>query len=692
MQHCQLVFFLLVISAFSACKQKPSPPVETSNRSSGEMAGSGSSAVKPPVLSDDAPVLKNPNQEEGIPALIKAISHSDIKEVRRLLKIPAVRKNINDRTSGRTALEVAATSEKENAPEIMKQLLEAGANPILTDEDGNTLLITMAFRGNETAVRRLLEIPAVRKNINAQGKIWTALSAAAYNGHLKVAKRLFEAGADPTLPGKDDDTPLMSAVEQGKLAMVRWLLKIQAVRKNINARTSRGTALKMAATSEKENAPEIMKQLLEVGADPILTDEDGNTLLMGRAFSGDETAVRRLLEISAVRKNINARGQVWTALSSAAYNGHLKVAKRLFEAGADPTLPDQRGNTPLMNAVKNGELAMVRWLLSIPAVRKTINYRTFKSKITAFEIAVESKHKNAPEIMEALLEAGADPILTDEDGDTLLMNMALNGDETAVRRLLEIPAVRKNINAQGKTWTALYAAAYSGHLKVAKRLFEAGADPTLPGKNDATPLMSAVEQGKLAMVRWLLSIPAVRKTINYRTSESKITAFEIAVESKHKNAPEIMEALLEDGADPIFTNEDGDTLLINTVRFRGDKTEEIRRLLEISLVRENINVQGKLWTAFSVAAEKGNLKAAKQLFEAGADPTLPGKNGDTPLMNAAAEGELAMVRWLLSIPAVRETINDRGKYGRTALSLAKANGFQEIVDLLIEAGATPDTG
>ena len=345
-----------------------------------------------------------------------------------------------------------------------------------------------------------------------------------------------------------------------------------------------------------------------------------------------------------------------------------------------------------MNAVNQGKLAMVRWLLSIPAVRKTINYRTFKSKITAFKIAVESKHKNAPEIMKQLLEAGADPILTDEDGDTLLMDMALNGDETAVRRLLEISAVRKNINAQGKTWTALYAAAYSGHLKVAKRLFEAGADPTLPGQNGATPLMSAVEQGKLAMVRWLLSIPAVRKTINYRTSESKITAFEIAVESKHKNAPEIMEALLEAGADPILTNEDGDTLLINTVRFRGDETEEIRRLLEISLVRENINVQGMLWTAFSVAAEKGNLKVAKRLFEAGADPTLPGKNGDTPLMNAAAEGELAMVRWLLSIPAVRKTINDRGKYGRTALSLAKANGFQEIVDLLLEAGATPDTG
>ena len=319
MQHCRLVFFLLVISAFPACKQKPSPPVETSNRSSGEMAdsgssgermGSGSSAVKPPVLSDDAPVLKNPNQEEGIPALIKAISHSDIKEVRRLLKIPAVRKNINARTSRGTALKMAATSEKENAPEIMKQLLEAGANPILTNEDGNTLLITMAFRGNETAVRRLLEIPAVRKNINAQGKIWTALSAAAYNGHLKVAERLVKAGAEPTFPDQRGSTPLMNAVNQGKLAMVRQLLKILAVRENINDRTSGRTAFEMAVKSKHKNAPEIMEALLEAGADPILTDEDGNTLLMSRAFSGDETAVRRLLEIPLVRKNINARGQV----------------------------------------------------------------------------------------------------------------------------------------------------------------------------------------------------------------------------------------------------------------------------------------------------------------------------------------------------------------------------------------------
>ena len=753
----RLVFLLLFVSAFSACHPKPSPeegisepsPVESAGSgSSVESAGSGSSAVKSPVAEGDS--------------LISASLQGDIKKVRRLLSIPAVQKNINARTSsGTTALEMTIQSEEKNAQKITEMLIKAGADPIMPDEDGDTLLINMAFQGNETAVRRLLSIPAVRKNINTQGKIWTALSAAAYNGHLKTAEALVKAGADPTFAGQNGRTPLIQAANQDKPTMVRWLLSIPEVREHINARTSSGrtalemtiqneeknaqkiaemlvkagadptlagqtgrtplmraanqdkptmvrwllsipevrehinartssgrTALEMTIQSEETNAQKITEMLVKAGADPIMPDEDGDTLLINTVFRGNETAVRRLLSVPAVRKNINAQGKIWTALSAAAYNGQLKTAEMLVKAGADPTLAGQNGWTPLINAANQNKPTMVRWLLSIPAVQKNINARSSSGE-TALEMTIQSEETNAQKITEMLVKAGADPIMPDEDGDTLLINTVFRGNETAVRRLLSVPAVRKNINAQGELWTALSAAAYRGHLKTAEALVKAGADPTLAGQNGRTPLINAANKDKPTIVRWLLSIPEVREHINARSS-SGATALEMTIQSEETNAQKITEMLIKAGADPVMPDEDGDTLLIN-MAFQGNETA-VRRLLSVPAVRKNINAQGESWTALSVAARNGHLKTAEALVKAGADPTLAGQNGWTPLINAANQNKPTMVRWLLSIPEVREHINFRDENGTTALSRARAKDFQEIVDLLIEAGAVADTG
>jgi ankyrin repeat protein len=75
---------------------------------------------------------------------------------------------------------------------------------------------------------------------------------------------------------------------------------------------------------------------------------------------------------------------------------------------------------------------------------------------------------------------------------------------------------------------------------------------------------------------------------------------------------------------------------------------------------------------------------ATALVEAGADKDDEAKNG-SPLICAASHGDVEVVRALLRAGADVELCRSPGE---TALRLAAAYGWPEIVDILIDAGAT----
>ena len=695
------------------------------------------------------PVLPD---KDGNTPLIRAAHSGKTAAVRRLLKIEAVRQNINAQNeNGATAFFKAVN---QGHQEIMDLLLEAGVDPTrpdkdgysplrrliswgkteavkkllkieavrqsinFPDKDGYTLLIRATYSGKTAAVKQLLKIETVRQNINAQNESeQTAFFNAAWYGHLEIMDLLLEAGADPVLPDKDGNTPLIRAAHSGKTAAVRRLLKIEAVRQNINAQNENGATAFFKAVNQGHQ--EIMDLLLEAGVDPTrpdkdgysplrrliswgkteavkkllkieavrqsinFPDKDGYTLLIRATYSGKTAAVKQLLKIEAVRQNINAQNESeQTAFFNAAWYGHLEIMDLLLEAGADPVLPDKDGNTPLIRAAHSGKTAAVRRLLKIEAVRQNINAQN-ENGATAFFKAVNQGHQ---EIMDLLLEAGADPILPDKDGYTPLRRLVSWGRTKAVKKLLKIEAVKKNINAQNESKeTAFFNAAWYGHLEIMDLLLEAGADPILPDKNGNTPLIRAAHSGKTAAVRRLLKIEAVRQNINAQ-NENGATAFFKAVNQGHQ---EIMDLLLEAGADPILPDKDGYTPLRRLVSW--GRTKAVKKLLKIEAVKKNINAQNESKeTAFFNAAWYGHLEIMDLLLEAGADPILPDKNGNTPLIRAAHSGKTAAVRRLLKIEAVRQSINAQNEWGRTAFLRANEQGHQEIMDLLLEAGASSE--
>jgi uncharacterized protein len=87
------------------------------------------------------------------------------------------------------------------------------------------------------------------------------------------------------------------------------------------------------------------------------------------------------------------------------------------------------------------------------------------------------------------------------------------------------------------------------------------------------------------------------------------------------------------------------------------------------------------------AAEAGDVGEVERLV--GQDLGLldaTNGNGSTPLLLAAAEGHVGVVRWLLDRGAA---IDQRDAYGHTALCAASFYGPPPVVRLLVERGADP---
>jgi uncharacterized protein len=129
----------------------------------------------------------------------------------------------------------------------------------------------------------------------------------------------------------------------------------------INESDPRGfTPLIISAYS---NQPEIVKILLQHGADISIADAAGNTALMGGAFKGYIDIVKTLLQHGADVNQQN--GQQATALTFAATFGQIEIATLLLEKGAVINVPDNRGKTPLDHAVIQENKAMIELLSKI---------------------------------------------------------------------------------------------------------------------------------------------------------------------------------------------------------------------------------------------------------------------------------------------------------------------------------------
>lgn len=183
----------------------------------------------------------------------------------------------------------------------------------------------------------------------AQIASYTGLHAAAQSGDVAMIRQLAASGADLAARDPAGRTPAHVAAFASHDAALRALAEAGA---DMNAlEGDRYDVLTIAAVA---NDPAMVSLALDLGNRPgLITSVYDGTALIAAAHLGHHEVVRRLIAGGAPLDHVNNLG--WTALIEAVILGdggpdHVQTVRHLVEAGADVTIADRDGVTPLQHA------------------------------------------------------------------------------------------------------------------------------------------------------------------------------------------------------------------------------------------------------------------------------------------------------------------------------------------------------
>jgi ankyrin repeat protein len=397
---------------------------------------------------------------------------------------------------------------KDGDREAVRVLLKQKVDVNEAQGDGMTALHWAALNDDLEMVQMLLQSGAsvkVATRISAD----TPLFFAAKNGDAAVVDALLKAGADPRLTGKTGTTPLMMAAASGGVESVKAILDHAA---DINAvEEGHGqTALMFAAALDRSD---VVKTLLARGADckiasktvklgkPVQygstedTPEDGG----GRGGRGGGRGGSKV--VVADEDRISGAGFMggMTALLFAARDGHIRTVRELVEGGCDVNEVSADKTSPLVMAIQNGHYDVGKYLLGHRADPNLAN----ESGLAGLYATIDVQY--------APLGWAPNPITTQETTSYLelmkdLMEQGANPNARLTKKLW-FRSLTHNVGWVDSTGsTALWRAAQSVDVAAMRLLIAHGADPNIPAKAGATPLMVAAGIGWGA--NFTLSAPA----------------------------------------------------------------------------------------------------------------------------------------------------------------------------------------
>lgn len=305
-------------------------------------------------------------------------------------------------------------------------------------EEESTLkhLIKAVQHGELCTVRQQLS-----EHVNKQAVIYThfgksgdtLLHYAARHGHMDILRYLVEElNMDIEVYNNDYKRALHEASSMSHYECVRYLIargaKIDSLKK------ADWTPLMMACT--RRNL-EVILELLNHGADPMLQNKDGWNSFHIACREGDPAIIHHLLLAKPeVWKTKSKTGR--TPLHTAAMHSCEDAVKILLQSCSyEPDGKDSCGVTPFMDAIRNGHIAIAKLLLE--------------------------NHQASPSAVDVL---GAQP----------LHQASVTAQEEALSFLVHNLGIDINSRATKLELTALHYAAKEGHTSTIKTLLALGAD------------------------------------------------------------------------------------------------------------------------------------------------------------------------------------------------------------------------
>jgi serine/threonine-protein phosphatase 6 regulatory ankyrin repeat subunit B len=590
---------------------------------------------------------------------LKSAAHAGNEDLVKLFLKVGADVNIADETNY-TPLMNAVSQRHEN---IVKLLLKADADPNVQSGDcpeddewvvGRTALMDAALSGNLTIARELIKHGADLNLLSANGR--TALHSAVVSGNTDMVELLLKSGADVNAYGSEEET--VSALD---VAMKQWAVGTQDERKS-GASAVLDLMLKKGVPGDLSSAYSMWLDLAMNGhweIDAYLRKHgfpiDPNQICKGASplffmvAVGDNgaDAAKDLLELGADPNYISPAGL--TVLCLAARNGSLELSKLLIKAGADVLAKTGVGTTAYDLAIIYDHQELIQLLinemnLKLPEVDKldvTGNTRLLR--------AVKSTDIGG--VKDALAQ-GADAGIRDLKGDSPLTYGICHDLKDIVALLRQYGAERVSVEADSAE-EQLVAAASRGAMGTVLDLLDANIsiDSENPGGDTAFTAAGAHP----GVIRALAKLGA---DLGHQNSQGK-TAYMIAAAAKRTV---VMEALQEIGA-PM------------------DEPEELDAFAAVQAMVKKMGSQG----------------GADQAADDESDVVADGEE----LLSAVISGDTATVRQQLAAGVDVNYENDEGRtalvfaiaaVGRSDVGRREGRDLEQIVSMLISAGADPNIG
>ncbi|GHA82368.1 ankyrin repeat domain-containing protein [Cognatilysobacter bugurensis] len=552
---------------------------------------------------------------------------------------------------------------------LAKFLLERGAKP--EPPGGQPALLAAAGTEDDdpAGVQLLLRQKARVDARDTHGR--TALHEAALAGHVEIARVLLAAGADAGVADLQGRTPLLEAARGGHAVMLECVIDAlpHGVAAEAAATDALGrNALMLACAAERADAS-LVSRLVELGVDAQQRDAEGRNAV-DIALAGGRWSLVSLLDPQyALPAAVNADAGdapmpdlapfallretlrdgapdatllplvTPTELGALLHDDGLAARPGavawLLAHGADPHVPDRRGDTPLFVLLGRGAPAIASMRELLARAASPAGAGGLARFLAACHAAAPARGAEAFAL--ELLDRGADPFGRSPAGDPPLALAVRLGWMALLERLLASGIALDARDSHGMS--ALHLAAALGRADALKALIARGATPDLLAADGQTPLGVALSAGRRDLADWLdwRGWPLPRRVLQ--------------------------------PAD------------VPSAAIIGD-ADAVRRLLDLGLPVDAIDAQG--CSALLRAAGGGHRAVVDLLLSRGADPKLASQSGATALSAAVSMRHADIVDGLLSAGAPLE---QRLPGDLTVLMVACALGLPDLAGRLLAAGA-----
>lgn len=416
------------------------------------------------------------------PDLILAIKLGHVDVAKRLLSQES---DINGKIAGVYPLKAAVLAVANNA-ELVRLVVDKGADVNMKDDDGMHILIPAIVQQNMDVIKLLIDKGA---DVNAKDKDGNpAFIYMAVTNNIEGAKLLISKNAEVPLVGAG-----YIAAEACSVEFVDFLM---------------GRGLKVNHA-----------------------DEDGDTLLHQTVygnFGKSPHEMSRMVEFLLSKgADVNAKNKKGlTPLHIAASGDRSDLVKLLLAKGADANAKDKDGLTPLELAKKEKSVLTVM----IMGGEVDEKYKDENGN-TLLHIATKL---NMPEQAVKLLEKGASANAKNKEGMTPL-HIAAARNNVKVAEFLLAKGARQLKDEKG--CNPLHIAAQYNSAAVAELLLKKGAKPNVKDKNDCTPLVYAVEKNYVEVAKVLVDHGADVNVVAHMSENQD--------DGTDKNSKKISGALIE---------------------------------------------------------------------------------------------------------------------------------------------------